>query len=71
MSFAVNTRDIGQRDVWIHYTNIFGTHIFSKKITIVIRYNCRYDKIYINPFELVAEENPPEEMYFERRNVNN
>lgn len=51
-------------DLYIMAIDNGGNIQYSPKITINVKYNCRFDKIYINSDGLTNKENPPPELAF-------
>lgn len=73
---AVNyiyTGSLASYDLYIMAIDNGGNFAYSPKITINVKYNCRFDKIQINPWGLERKENAPPELAFiweNRDNVN-
>lgn len=67
----IYTGDLKTYEYYIHCKDDGGNYIYSRKITIDVKYNCRFDEIKISPYPLQRVENSPAELYFESKNAYN
>jgi hypothetical protein len=56
MVMDVYTGEMYNENFWIHYSNSWGTQIYSKKINVEVIYNCNFDQIIHNPDRPVGAE---------------